>query len=151
MNPPPPRFPAAGKTTASANATATAASTALPPRFITSTPICDAIRSVDATIPCGARTGSRHAASTVITQTQRNRRKNHLNAEKKLDVFTAGLAADSCRQLRITTAKPTGAVSKAESSASFFVWISRGVLENIFTAHGQCRRSILDWSLECTF
>src|SRR5437763_9009695 len=53
--------------TASANATATAASTALPPRFITSTPICDATRSVEATIPCGARTGSRQAAGAVVT------------------------------------------------------------------------------------
>ena len=39
MKPPPPRLPARGSVTASANPTATAASTALPPRFKMSTPI----------------------------------------------------------------------------------------------------------------
>src|SRR5262252_3257881 len=38
MYPPPPMLPASGNTTASANPTATAASTALPPFFRTSTP-----------------------------------------------------------------------------------------------------------------
>src|ERR1043166_7493122 len=38
MNPPPPMLPASGSTTSSANATATAASMALPPSFRTSTP-----------------------------------------------------------------------------------------------------------------
>src|SRR5687768_14966647 len=39
-----------------------AASTALPPRFMTSTPTCEAMRSVEATIPRRARTGVRDAA-----------------------------------------------------------------------------------------
>ena len=42
MNPPPPILPAAGCVTAKANAVAIAASTALPPRFNTSHPTCDA-------------------------------------------------------------------------------------------------------------
>src|SRR5262249_44439085 len=62
MKPPPPRLPADGQTTASASPTATAASFALPPRFITSAPTRDAISLVDATIPWAARTGSRDAA-----------------------------------------------------------------------------------------
>jgi hypothetical protein len=62
MKPPPPKFPAAGYVTASAKATATAASTALPPRFMTSTPTREAIGSVEATIPRRARTGGRDAA-----------------------------------------------------------------------------------------
>src|SRR5207237_10573899 len=63
-------------TTASARPSATAATTALPPRLITSTPIWHATRSVEATIPWGARTGSRHAASLVVRQTERSRRNN---------------------------------------------------------------------------
>jgi hypothetical protein len=62
MKPPPPRFPAAGYVTASASATATAASTALPPRFKTSTPTCEEILVVEATMPRRARTGWRAAA-----------------------------------------------------------------------------------------
>src|SRR5215470_9577683 len=58
MNPPPPMFPAAGSTTARANAVATAASTALPPFCKTSTPACEASSSSVATIPCAPRTGS---------------------------------------------------------------------------------------------
>src|SRR5579863_10382108 len=55
MNPPPPMFPAWGSTTASANATATAASTAFPPRFMISTPASDASFSSLTTIPFGSR------------------------------------------------------------------------------------------------
>ena len=51
MKPPPPRLPAEGQVTASASPTATAASTALPPFFITSTPTREAISEVEATIP----------------------------------------------------------------------------------------------------
>src|SRR5215510_811815 len=62
INPPPPRFPADGHTTASASPTATAASTALPPRFNTSTPTCEAISLTEDTIPRLPRTGGREAA-----------------------------------------------------------------------------------------
>src|SRR5229473_1285278 len=55
MNPPPPIFPAAGSTTARANAVATAASTALPPCFMMSTPTCEPSVSSVATIPCSLR------------------------------------------------------------------------------------------------
>src|SRR5678815_382643 len=62
MNPPPPRLPAAGCVTANAKATAIAASTALPPRFMISTPTRDATSLVDATMPFRALTGWRPAA-----------------------------------------------------------------------------------------
>src|SRR5262245_15164589 len=62
IKPPPPRFPADGHTTASARPTATAASTAFPPRFNTSTPTCEAISLTEETIPCLPRTGGREAA-----------------------------------------------------------------------------------------
>ncbi len=57
-NPPPPMFPASGFTTASAKWTATAASTAFPPRRSTSAPISDATRSVVTTIPRAASVGA---------------------------------------------------------------------------------------------
>src|SRR5437660_10064862 len=66
MNPPPPRFPASGQVTARTNATATAASTALPPRFMMSAPTRDAIASTEATMTCGSRTGRREAACNGI-------------------------------------------------------------------------------------
>ncbi len=56
MKPPPPRLPAPGKTTASANAVATAASTALPPAWSTSSPTREASVASVTTIPCGAVT-----------------------------------------------------------------------------------------------
>src|SRR5690606_26344385 len=61
MKPPPPRLPAAGCVTASAKPTATAASTALPPARRISIPAWLACTSVDPTIACRARTGSREA------------------------------------------------------------------------------------------
>ena len=57
MKPPPPMLPATGNVTASAKPVATAASTALPPAFITSTPACAAFTSAATTIPFSARTG----------------------------------------------------------------------------------------------
>src|SRR5438105_14745847 len=68
MNPPPPRLPASGHVTASVNATATAASTALPPRFMTSAPTRDAITSTEATMTCGSRTGRRETAWSGATK-----------------------------------------------------------------------------------
>jgi hypothetical protein len=44
-------LPAAGWVTASANAVATAASTALPPAHRTSIPTCEAMKLCDATMP----------------------------------------------------------------------------------------------------
>ena len=58
MKPPPPMLPAVGCTTASANAVATAASTAVPPSLITSAPMRDAISFCDATMPLCARIGT---------------------------------------------------------------------------------------------
>ena len=55
-NPPPPRLPAPGSTTASANAVAIAASTAFPPLRSTVAPTCVASGASVATIPCGAVT-----------------------------------------------------------------------------------------------
>src|SRR2546426_3815391 len=57
MNPPPPMFPATGSTTVSANATATAASTALPPRRRISTPTSLASGCPDTTIAWRLATG----------------------------------------------------------------------------------------------
>ena len=51
MNPPPPMLPAVGWVTPSANATATAASTALPPRFRIAMPMSLALASALATAP----------------------------------------------------------------------------------------------------
>src|SRR5437899_531504 len=51
MNPPPPMLPAAGYVTARANAVATAASTALPPRLRMETPTSDAGREMETTAP----------------------------------------------------------------------------------------------------
>src|SRR5262249_44599980 len=68
INPPPPKLPAEGHTTASAKPTATAASTALPPRFSTSTPTCEAILLTEATIPLLPRAGGREAACDVESE-----------------------------------------------------------------------------------
>ena len=51
MNPPPPIFPFEEEVTASANPTAAAASTALPPIFIISIPTFEACRLVETTMP----------------------------------------------------------------------------------------------------
>ena len=56
-------LPAVGWTTASANAVATAASTAVPPAAMTSAPIFDAISFCDATMPFCARVGTETAES----------------------------------------------------------------------------------------
>src|SRR5262249_2510413 len=61
MKPPPPMLPAVGWTTASANAGATAASTAVPPSLIASAPMREAISFCDATIPFFPRTGTQIA------------------------------------------------------------------------------------------
>src|SRR6266576_5659872 len=69
MNPPPPILPAVGWTTASANAVAIAASTAVPPSLIASAPIRDAISLCDTTIPFCARIGTDVAlVATVSTE-----------------------------------------------------------------------------------
>src|SRR5881275_3286688 len=71
MNPPPPRLPAAGQVTAIASAVATAASTALPPFFMMSTPTCAAIPLVAAIIPCFATAGSRNAEYAAVAEKRR--------------------------------------------------------------------------------
>src|SRR5437762_11480485 len=68
MNPPPPMLPAAGSTTASAKAVATAASTALPPRFRISTPASEPSSSSVATMPWLARTAWRSEEHTSELQ-----------------------------------------------------------------------------------
>ena len=66
--PPPPMLPAKGCVTASANAVATAASTALPPDFSTATPTSVASGSCATTIAWRARTGSRAGAGTTAVR-----------------------------------------------------------------------------------
>src|SRR5258706_604717 len=73
MKPPPPKLPAAGCVTARAKATAMAASTALPPRFIMSTPTLEAISLVEATMPWRALTGSREAARVLLESKETRR------------------------------------------------------------------------------
>src|SRR5437762_3162552 len=63
MNPPPPMFPATGWTTASANPTATAASTALPPRRRMSVPTSLATGCDDTTMACDPVTAWARPAS----------------------------------------------------------------------------------------
>ena len=62
MNPPPPTLPASGHVTASANPTATAASTALPPRLRTARPTSVAAGDTDTTTPFVAATARRAGA-----------------------------------------------------------------------------------------
>ena len=62
MNPPPPILPQHGFVTACAYPTATAASTALPPRRNISSPASDASRCAETTIPCAASTAGADAA-----------------------------------------------------------------------------------------
>ncbi len=57
MKPPPPMLPELGIATASAKPVATAASTALPPRRSTATPMSDASALSELTMPCSACTG----------------------------------------------------------------------------------------------
>src|SRR3954463_12082612 len=57
MNPPPPMFPALGWTTASANAVATAASTALPPLASIDAPTSEAMPLTETTSPDVEATG----------------------------------------------------------------------------------------------
>ncbi len=66
MKPPPPMLPARGRVTASAKPTATAASTALPPRFSMSNPTRDASASWLTTMPCVAMTGRAVAKGEMI-------------------------------------------------------------------------------------
>src|SRR5205809_3734539 len=61
--PPPPMLPAEGWVTASANAVATAASTAFPPSHRTSTPTWEATKFWEATIPLRARAGTEVAVA----------------------------------------------------------------------------------------
>src|SRR5215510_11512028 len=70
MKPPPPMLPAVGCTTASANAVATAASTAVPPSLIASAPMREAISFCDATIPRCARTGTEIAPAVSDSAAQ---------------------------------------------------------------------------------
>ncbi len=74
MNPPPPMLPALGCVTASANAVATAASTALPPFFSIDAPTSDAGAEVVITIPSRDVTGwvSACCAHPVLTRRDRD-------------------------------------------------------------------------------
>ena len=67
-NPPPPILPAEGYTTASPKPTATAASTALPPRRKTSTPISAASGASQATAPCSKYVATSRSEQAVACQ-----------------------------------------------------------------------------------
>src|SRR5262245_19040694 len=66
MNPPPPMFPAAGYVTASANAVATAASTALPPDLSPETPPADAAGQTETTTPLAKAVGASRARAPEV-------------------------------------------------------------------------------------
>src|SRR5258706_6182691 len=74
MNPPPPILPASGKVTAIANAVATEASTALPPRASGSCPTIDASDEAETTTPLGTLTGAHPSASKQISRRRRRMR-----------------------------------------------------------------------------
>ena len=67
MKPPPPMLPAVGCVTASANAVATAASTAVPPSLMTSAPMREAISLCEATMPFCARIGTELAPVVIVS------------------------------------------------------------------------------------
>src|SRR5262245_982758 len=69
MKPPPPMLPAAGCVTARANAVATAASTALPPRARTAAPVSHAIADEQTTRPSFEENPSSRAASGAVLPT----------------------------------------------------------------------------------
>src|SRR5258705_13088239 len=73
MTPRPRMFPASGKVTASANAVATAASTALPPRASTSRPTTEASPEAETTTPLGAVTDEAHP-SAITHSARRSKR-----------------------------------------------------------------------------
>src|SRR3972149_5524948 len=106
MNPPPPMLPASGSTTASAKPTATAASTALPPCFRTSTPASLASGCADTTMALGAITG----AERVFQVAGRTRRPE----------ITAGRAARLEGDVSGPDAPP-----HADASAAIATWLTR--------------------------
>ena len=79
MKPPPPMLPALGCVTASANAVATAASTAFPPFARTDAPASDAIAEVLITMPAFETTGASGCCAMTARrrQTARRRRRQH--------------------------------------------------------------------------
>src|ERR1700694_1290752 len=104
MNPPPPMLPARGSVTASANPTATAASTALPPLRRISTPTLVASGSSLTTMPLLASTGASEcaagaasaAARKPMTAIRKKRRNIGLLAADAI-VFGVGLHVGGAR------------------------------------------------------
>src|SRR5687767_4651930 len=73
MNPPPPMFPAAGFVTASANAVATAASTAFPPCASTPAPASHDQYDVQTTVPSLATTPRSGCCDVPVGEKDRTR------------------------------------------------------------------------------
>src|ERR1051326_7772859 len=111
MKPPPPRLPAAGQVTASANATAIAASTAFPPCCMMSRPTVDARTLAEATMPCRARTGAREAASATTPgcksgATGERRKKRTIRSLMKLCLVGMALNLNGDSQPFVTFVNP---------------------------------------------
>src|ERR1700719_603740 len=128
MNPPPPILPAAGSTTARANAVATAASTALPPRSRISTPARDASSSSVATIPWAPRTASlrqlfsesARAWYSAASWARAAGRKVNVSSKKLAESETADRrfmdSKNSCLRLRLALGKEFHSVRAWEDS-----------------------------------
>src|SRR5579862_2079877 len=115
MNPPPPMLPALGYVTASANPVATAASTALPPAFMISTPASLAYFDMLTTIACsasvaGAPTVKRHsggnAECTAAAATSAGSRRSTI-AAGGAPLAATGAAFGCCRQAATSTVTST--------------------------------------------
>src|SRR5271157_2886213 len=104
IKPPPPIFPATGCVTASANPTATAASTALPPSRRICTPTSEANGSLEATIPCRPATGVKASAVSADANTTRARN----SFVRRLKYMVPQAIAGRCRRMS-DAPRPSGA------------------------------------------
>src|SRR5690242_6944860 len=109
MNPPPPMLPAPGYVTASANAVATAASTAFPPRRRMLAPTSDAIDELEMTSPrfettipaesvCAERIVDENALGTTAAMTTACLRRESLMAAPRC--WRTGESLDGLRARR---------------------------------------------------
>src|SRR5215469_4709536 len=149
MNPPPPKLPALGCVTASANPTATAASIALPPRFSTSTPASAASGSCATTIAWRARTGwralrskhetrarkiERHRIIVIVQEARerrlRNRRHGRYARERQPMDSRLAVSADQRRTQFFSMERPRDHIKTAEAQDVIGQWTARVAEQN---------------------
>src|SRR4051812_3822300 len=132
MKPPPPMLPALGCVTASANAVATAASTAFPPRASTAAPASQAGADVQTTSPprdatpaffrgpaSGAEAARQHSAATIACRTAvgRTRCVVIIDTVSTCEDYT-GIVPErraSCTRRRVTTTQPSFGAATLET------------------------------------